>query len=75
MAQLVAATDLKEIDGGQMMSARTAFADRLARGEAVNVDDQAMIHHHLEICPECREESEMIRGIADEGNLSSSKFC
>lgn len=69
LVQLVADTRLEELDCDEMMRVLTACADKLARGEATDVNDDAMIHYHLEICGDCREEFEMLQRIADEGDL------
>lgn len=64
-------TNTEEIDCDEMMRVLTTYADKLAAGEVVDISDDATIQHHFEMCPECREEFEMIQAIADEGNLNN----
>lgn len=69
LIRMVANTKTQELDCDEMMRALTAYADKLARGEVMEVTDAATIQHHLEICPECSEEFEFLRRIVAEGNL------
>lgn len=69
LVQQVAVTNIVERDCEEMMEAMTAYAAKLARGETIELADDELIQHHLDICPECFEEFEMIREIAGEGRL------
>ena len=69
LVQQVVDTRMEELDCDEMMQVMTAYAGKLARGETIEVDDDDTVQHHLDICPECREEFEMLEGIAEEGNL------
>lgn len=69
LVQRVVDTRTEELDCDVMMRVLTAYADKLASGDEVGVTDDETVQHHLAVCPECREEFEMIKGIAEEGNL------
>lgn len=60
----------EEIDCDEMMRVLTQYADKLAVGRTMDVED-TLVQHHLQHCVECREEMDMIRGIAEEGILDS----
>ena len=68
LVQQVVQTRTAEIDCDEMMRVLVEYADKLARGDATEMSDE-LVQHHLEHCVECAEEFEMIRGIADEGEL------
>ena len=69
LVQVVAETNVEEIDCDEMIRVLTDYADKLSRGIEVDDEDDAGVVRHLETCPECREEYKMIRKIADEGLL------
>ena len=64
----VVETRTEELDCDEMMRVLAEYAEKLAQGEAAELQDE-LIQHHLQHCVECQEEFEMIRGIAIEGNL------
>jgi len=68
LVRQVVQTRTEEMDSDEMMRVLTEYANKLSRGEDVSVDEER-VQHYLGHCVECREEFEMIRGIADEGNL------
>lgn len=62
-------TQDEELSCDEMMRVLTEYADKLGRREVIEVADDDLVLHHLHMCPECSEEFEMIKEIADEGNL------
>ncbi len=71
LIQQVIDTQAEELSCDEMMRVLTEYAEKLAGGEVIEVADDVYVQHHLDICPECREEFEMIKGIADEGKLGN----
>ncbi len=69
LIQQVIDTQVEELSCDEMMQVLSDYASKLAGGEGIEVSDDDRVQHHLDICPECREEFEMIKGIADEGKL------
>ncbi len=72
LIQQVINTNTEEIDCDEMVRVLTTYADKLAAGGVIDFSDDATIQHHFAMCPECREEFEMIREIANEGNFKES---
>jgi hypothetical protein len=70
LIQQVVDTREQELSCDQMMRVLTDYAEKLGRGEEIEVADDDSVQHHLDLCPECREEFEMIKKIAEEGNLA-----
>ena len=52
---MVAATRDQEIGCDEAYAFLDAYADRIARGEDA-ATLMPLVHHHLEMCPDCREE-------------------
>jgi hypothetical protein len=69
LVKQVTDTRVEELDCDEMLQVMTDYAGKLARGETIEVADDESVQHHLDMCPECHEEFEMIEEIAEEGNL------
>jgi hypothetical protein len=71
LIQQVIDTQAEELSCDEMMRVLTIYAEKLANGIPIEVVDDEHVQHHLDICPECREEFEMIKSIANEGHLGT----
>jgi hypothetical protein len=62
MLAMVAQTQDQELGCEETYMLLDVFADRVRRGEDVATLMQ-LVHHHLQVCPDCREEFEaLLRG-------------
>ncbi len=71
LVELVVQTRTEELDCDEMVRMLAAYAEKLASGQPLEQSDDEAVQHHLSICPECCEEFEMLRSIAEEGNLEA----
>lgn len=71
LIQQVVDTQNEELSCDEMIRVLTSYAEKLSSGDRIEVADDERVQHHLDLCQECREEFEMIKRIADEGNLKS----
>ena len=73
LVEQVINTKKEEVDCDEMMQVLTQYAAKLASGQSIVVSDDETILHHLALCPECREEFDMLKGIAEEGKLRQTE--
>ncbi|MDB4614588.1 hypothetical protein OAH18_02750 [bacterium] len=73
LLRLIANTKTEEVDCDDMMQALAQFGEKLAHGQTGDDVLDALIQHHLKICPECNEEFDMLRAIVDDGSLGDDE--
>lgn len=64
MAEMIAGTEDIELTCDEVYELLDQFTEMAVRGEDV-VHLMPLVHRHLEMCPECREEYEALRGILE----------
>ena len=61
---MVAQTQEQELGCDEVYALLDVFADRVSRGEDV-ATLMPLVHHHLQMCPDCREEFEALMRAVD----------
>jgi len=64
MLTMVAQTQEQELGCDEVYALLDVFADRVSRGEDV-ATLMPLVHHHLQMCPDCREEFEALMRAVD----------
>ena len=71
---MVAQTQEQELGCDEVYALLDVFAERVSRGEDV-ATLMPLVHHHLQMCPDCREEFEALLRAVDAFGGEGGRFA